>query len=100
MPRYLVEVSQPATVAAKRINESVHMLGSHFATHADWRQKPDGASIGSLVVEAPDRWSALGVVPTGMRSAAQIFRVISETPTIVRSARSKIAAHDGYGRAR
>lgn len=77
MPRYLIEVSQPAAIAAKRIADSVRTLGSHFATHADWRQETDGISTGSLVVDANDRRRALGVVPPGLRSDARIFRLES-----------------------
>ena len=74
MARYLIEVSQPEQVAVTRISQSVRAIGSHFATHADWRQQ-DGVSIGTLVVEADDRYRALGVVPPGMRSSAKIFKL-------------------------
>jgi hypothetical protein len=74
MPQYLVEVSEPQAVASKRISRSVNTLGSHFATHADWRQS-DGVSTGTMVVEAENRWRALGVVPPAMRPDAQVFEL-------------------------
>jgi hypothetical protein len=72
MARYLIEVSQPDSIAAKRVVRSVHTFGSHFATHADWRHK-DGMSTATLVVEADDRRWALGIVPPSMRSGARVF---------------------------
>ena len=74
MTRYLIEVSQPDGVAARRIAESVRSIGSHFATHARWNREGDDC-IGTMVVEADDRWGALGIVPPAMRSAAQIFQL-------------------------
>ena len=74
MPRYLVEVSEPQAVASKRISRSVKTLGSHFATHANWRQS-DGVSTGSMVVEAANRWGALSIVPPAMRADTQIFQL-------------------------
>ena len=58
MPRYLVQVSQPEAIAAKRISDSVRSIGSHFATHADW-QRQAGRCTGSMVIEAADSWGAL-----------------------------------------
>jgi hypothetical protein len=72
MPRYLVEVSEPQAVASRRIARSVNTLGSHFATHADWRHR-DGVSIGSMIVEAADSWGALGIVPPALRPDARIL---------------------------
>ena len=74
MPRYLLEVSQPEDVAARRIDQAVRGIGSHFATHADWHRK-DGVCTGTMVIEAQDRTRALGVVPPGMRAAARIFQL-------------------------
>lgn len=74
MPRYLVEVSEPDAIAARRIGRSVSMLGSHFATHADWRRR-NGVSTGTLIVDADNGWSALGIVPPAMRSDARIFQL-------------------------
>lgn len=71
MSRYLVEVTEPQTVAARRIQHSVSTLGSHFATHADWRHG-DGVSTGSMVVDATDRWAALGIVPPALRPDARV----------------------------
>jgi len=71
MPSYLIKVSQPAAVAAKRVEESVRTIGSHFAAHAKWRQK-DGVATGTLVVEADDRRWALTVVPPCMRASAHV----------------------------
>lgn len=76
MPRYLVEVSEPDAIAAERISRSVSMLGSHFATRADWRHR-NGVSTGTLIVDADNEWSALGVVPPAMRADAQIFKLES-----------------------
>jgi len=90
MPTYLIEVSQPAGVAARRIGSSISSIGSHFATHAHWQQR-DGMATGTLVVEADDwRW-ALGVVPPNMRLIAKIFRL--EAPAT--EAGSEPAAFDG-----
>jgi hypothetical protein len=82
MPRFIVEVTQPESVAAKRIDQAVRSIGSHFATHAAWRRE-NGAAIGTMVVEADDRWGAFGIVPPGMRSAARIFELgPAAAPTI------------------
>jgi hypothetical protein len=72
MPLYLVEVSEAQAVAFKKINHSVSTLGSHFATHADWRHQ-DGISTGTMVVDAFDRWGALGIVPPALRGNARVF---------------------------
>ena len=73
MSRFLVKVTQRSSATAyRRIDHSVRTLGSHFATHADWQRK-NGACTGSMIVEAEDRWKALGVVPPGMRSDAHVF---------------------------
>lgn len=74
MPKYLIEVSQPANVAAKQIASSVRAIGSHFATHACWRQQ-NGMATGSLVVEAADRQWALCVVPPNMRPGAKAVQL-------------------------
>lgn len=77
MPKYLIEVSQVLeALAERRIKQSVRTLGSHFATHAAWSRK-DGARTGTLVVEADDRWIALGIVPPSLRSHARIFQLDS-----------------------
>jgi hypothetical protein len=87
MPRYLVEVSEPKAIAAKRISRSVSTLGSHFATHADWRHQ-NGVSTGTLIVDVDNEWSALGVVPPAMRSDAQIFQLESVSAGVRSSAPS------------
>jgi hypothetical protein len=74
MPRFLVEVSQPADRAVRRLRGSVRALGSHFATHSDWRQR-DGRCIGSMVVEVEDWHQALAVVPPAMRPDAQVYEL-------------------------
>lgn len=74
MPRFLVEVSQPAERAVGRIRDTVQTYGSHFATHADWRQR-DGRCIGSIVVEVDDWRQALAVVPPGMRADAHVYEL-------------------------
>lgn len=75
MARFLVEVSrQPVALAEQRIRESVSALGSHFATHADWRKR-GGLCTGSLVVEADNEAMALGVVPPNMRSHAHVLEL-------------------------
>ncbi len=74
MARYLIEVSQPATVVAKRMEKCVRMIGSHFATHARWQQK-DGLATGTLVVEADDQRWVLAVVPPYMRESARVNRL-------------------------
>jgi hypothetical protein len=76
MPRYLVEVLQAAKVAEKRIDYSVRSIGSHFATHAVWHRR-DGVCVGTMVVEAVDQRSALGIVPPGMRAAAHVVQLES-----------------------
>ena len=74
MPKYLVQVSQPEAIAAKRISDFVHSIGSHFATHAGW-QRQAGQCTGSMVIEAADSWGALGVIPPGMRADARVFHL-------------------------
>jgi hypothetical protein len=75
MSRFLVEVSQRSpALAHKRIDESVRLLGSHFATHAEWHRK-DGACTGTMVVEAESKSAALGVVPPAMRSDAHVVHL-------------------------
>lgn len=76
MPRYLLEVSQPENVAAKRIDHAVRSLGSHFASQADWHRQ-HGVCTGTMVIEAQNRSSALGIVPPGMRAAAHVYRLES-----------------------
>ncbi len=72
MASYIVEVSQPEAIAARRIEDAVRTTGSHFVTHADWRRR-NGARIGRLVVEADDMWGAVAVVPPNMRAQAAVF---------------------------
>lgn len=79
MAKYLIKVSQPANVAAGRIAASVRTIGSHFATHATWQQH-NGVAIGSLVVEADDRWWAFGIVPPNMRSCAEVVQLEAPSP--------------------
>lgn len=74
MPKYLIEVSQPANVAAKQIATSVRTIGSHFATHACWHQR-NGMATGSLIVDADDRRRALCVVPPNMRPGAKVMQL-------------------------
>jgi len=72
MPRFLIEVPQESDVVAhKRVRESVRSIGSHFATHADWRQK-EGGYVGSMIVDTADKWSALNIVPPNMRRHAHV----------------------------
>jgi hypothetical protein len=75
MPKFLIEVSQESdALARKRITDSVHKMGSHFATRADWIRKA-GVCTGTMVVETDDKWGALCVVPPSMRSHAHIFQL-------------------------
>jgi hypothetical protein len=75
MRRFLVEVSQRSEASAvKRINDSVRTLGSHFATHAEWRSK-NGVCTGTMIVEAESKCAALGVVPPAMRSDAHVVHL-------------------------
>jgi hypothetical protein len=75
MPKFLIEVSEESDVLArKRIRDSVHAMGSHFATRADWVRRA-GVCTGRMVVETDDKWGALGVIPPNMRSHAHIFRL-------------------------
>jgi hypothetical protein len=73
MPRFLIEVSQPTLVARKRMREALGRMGSHFATHAIWREERD-VTVGTLTVEIEDRETALSVVPPCMRASASIRR--------------------------
>ena len=75
MQKYLVKVTLPEAIAAKRIADSVRSIGSHFATHAAWRRKA-GVCTGMMVVEAADRWGALGIVPPGMRGDTHVFDAV------------------------
>jgi len=74
MARFLVEVSQPADSAVRRIRDTVRTIGSHFATHADWRQR-DGRCIGRMVVDVDGRQQALAVVPPAMRADADVYEL-------------------------
>lgn len=75
MPKFLIEVSQESdALARKRIKDSVHKMGSHFATRAAWIRKA-GVCTGTMVVETDDKLAALGVVPPNMRSHAHIFQL-------------------------
>jgi hypothetical protein len=74
MPRFLVEVSQPADRAVRRIRDTVRTVGSHFATHAHWRQR-DGRCMGTMVIEADDWRQAVAVVPPAMRGDAHVFQL-------------------------
>jgi len=75
MPKFLIEVLQEADgLADIRVTNSIRGMGSHFATHADWR-RGKGVCSGSMVVETADERSALGVVPPGMRRYAQISQL-------------------------
>lgn len=93
MPRFLVQVSQPEDVSAKRIRESVSMIGSHFATHADWRRQ-HGVSTGTIVIDAGNRWHALRVVPPNMRPDARIFQLQPVATTFGGFSQSFESAHD------
>ncbi len=75
MQKYLVKVALPEAIAAKRIADSVRSIGSHFATHAAWRRKA-GVCTGTMLVEAADRWGALGIVPPGMRADTHVFDAV------------------------
>jgi len=72
MPRYRVEVSLPETVADERINFSVRMFGSHFASHAKWQEKSNGQYTGKMMIEAGSRRQAMGVIPPTMRAYAHV----------------------------
>jgi len=75
MPRFLIEVSQELDgLADRRFTDSIFSMGSHFATHADWR-RGKGVCSGSMIVETADEQSALGVVPPSMRRRAHVFRI-------------------------
>lgn len=79
MPKYLIEVSQPSIVSAKRVKDAICALGSHFAARARWQQG-NGVATGTLVIEADDRQWALLVVPPNMRSSAKIIQL--EVPSM------------------
>ena len=74
MAEYLVEVSLPERGAMAQIASAIRTIGSHFATHADWRRK-GGVVTGSMIVDAPDRIDVLAVVPPAMRGAARVVRL-------------------------
>lgn len=75
MPRFLIEVSQESDgLADKRVTDSIRTMGSHFATHADWRCGA-GVYTGSIIVETGDKLSALSVVPPNMRRHAHISQL-------------------------
>ncbi len=77
MTRFLIEVSQASQkLSEKRIGDTVRTIGSHFATHANWIRK-DGKCSGTMIVEAHDKWGALGIVPPGLRPDAHIFQLDS-----------------------
>ena len=72
MTNFLIEVSQESDTAAyKQIEDAVHMTGSHFATHANWKRK-DGVCTGSMMAELHSRQEAIAIVPPNMRSHARI----------------------------
>jgi hypothetical protein len=73
MPRFLIEVSQPTAVARKRTSEALGRAGSHFATHATWREEID-ITVGTLTVDMENGHAALAVVPPCMRAFARIRR--------------------------
>lgn len=78
MARFLIEVTHASKAQArKRIDHAIRSLGSHFVTHADWQLK-DGNCSGTMIVEANDKWGALGIVPPVMRSDARIIALDSE----------------------
>ena len=77
MTKYIIEVSLPEKVAAKRISQSIRAFGSHFATRADWAHT-EVTSSGTLVVDADDRRSIFNVIPPNMRSSARIVELDSE----------------------
>jgi hypothetical protein len=75
MIRFLIEVSeQSPTLALKRIKDAVRTMGSHFVARANWTRTEAGCT-GTLLVEADDKRSALGLVPPNMRSHARIFQL-------------------------
>jgi hypothetical protein len=75
MPRFVIEVSQPAgALARRRIDDAVGKAGSHFVTHADWRQHADVCS-GTMIVEANNTSEVAGIVPPSMRPYTHIFRL-------------------------
>jgi len=75
MPKFLIEVSEESeALARKKIRDSVHMMGSHFATRADWIRWA-GMCTGIMVVETEDKWGALSVISPNMRSHAHIFQL-------------------------
>jgi hypothetical protein len=75
MPKFLIEVLQEADGLANiRVTNSIRGMGSHFATHADWRRRK-GVYSGSMIVETADERSALSIVPPGMRRYAHISQL-------------------------
>jgi hypothetical protein len=73
MSRFLIEVSQASqALTEKRIDSAIRTIGSHFVTHAKWTRK-DGRCNGSMIVEAQDKWGALGIVPPALRPDAHIY---------------------------
>jgi hypothetical protein len=79
MPSFLIEVRQEsALMARKRIVDSVRTMGSHFATHADWKRKAGGCT-GTMTIEADDKRLALGVVPPAMRPQARVIALDART---------------------
>ncbi|MCB1486675.1 MAG: hypothetical protein KDJ88_04345 [Bauldia sp.] len=74
MTMFLIEVSLPRTEAMSRIQNAVRAIGSHFASHADWRPR-GGAFVGTMFVDLPDDRAALMIVPPAMREGASIHSV-------------------------
>jgi len=78
MTRFLVEVTQSSQqVTERKIKDAIRTIGSHFATHANWIHE-NGRSSGTMIVEAIDKWGALGIVPPGLRSDAHVFALDSD----------------------
>jgi hypothetical protein len=75
MPRFVIEVSQPADgLARRRIDQALNGMGSHFASHADWRRE-HGRFTGTMIVEASDSSEVAGIVPPSLRSQTRVYRL-------------------------
>jgi hypothetical protein len=77
MPKFLIEVAEDSeSVASKRVDDAVRMVGSHFVTHAQWEWK-NGVRIGSMIAELDNKSVALGIVPPNMRSQARVTNLVA-----------------------
>jgi hypothetical protein len=75
MSRFVIEVTQPSgSLAHRRLDSAVRGMGSHFVTHAAWKQE-NGKCTGTMIVEADDMSDVIGIVPPSLRSLAQVYRL-------------------------